>query len=147
MACPFRAFYASCQERWGFLWAARTGGDPGRRRCPLIPPNEARREWYASAPTPSGNSRGQRPTHLITANDVASISPTFGAEGWKLMLFGEDVGVKVRHPQLALLRHAKVAERITNVGRDHRPKELRVHGPQPCRAIVACTACSFWDTG
>jgi hypothetical protein len=68
--------------------------------------------------------------------DVASIVYAFGAEGRHFMLFGEDVGVEVDDPQLALLRHAKVAEGVANVGAHHRPEEFRIRGPERRRAGV-----------
>src|SRR5580704_18047532 len=61
--------------------------------------------------------------------DVASIVYAFGAEGRQVMLFGEDVRVKVGDPQLALLRHAEVAKCIADIGAHHRPEEFRIRGP------------------
>ena len=53
------------------------------------------------------------------------------------MLFGEDVGVEIRHPLLTFLRHTKIAERPTNVGTHRRPKEGGIRGTQFGGRLVA----------
>src|SRR5205809_4025357 len=68
---------------------------------------------------------------------ASSAWPPLGAQRWKMMLFGEDVGVEIRHPLLAFLRHTKIGECPTNVGTHRRPKERGILGTQFGGRLVA----------
>ena len=117
----------------------RCGGKSDMRRTSRnqrVRPHLGHRDWLAPA-----RLRSSRTRRFVRV--VASIPYAFGAKGRQFMLFGENVGVEVRDPQLALLRHAKVAERIANIGAHHRPEELRIHGPQPRRARCSRVSRSF----
>jgi len=66
---PLRFPYLIAYWPWAFydpLWKARefpwpvssaAGGDPGRRRCRLLPPDGARRERHAGAPSRASQGR------------------------------------------------------------------------------------------